>query len=111
MGTTIGMLALSLSPSAAAPFASLSKETREIFLQGLSTSMVGLKRKAFVSLRQLICIKAVRRENSLFSYICPIKNKHNVLVSKMYSLFFSIFLLLLFDFFFSSSFLYNKSSF
>ena len=69
MGTTIGMLALSLSPSAAAPFASLSKETREIFLQGLSTSMIGLKRKAFVALRQLICIKAVRREFLFFLYV------------------------------------------
>ena len=94
MGTTIGMLALSLSPSAAAPFASLSKETREIFLQGLSTSMIGLKRKAFVALRQLICIKAVRREFFVFP-ICPIKKQTACVGIKNVLTFFSIFLLLL----------------
>jgi hypothetical protein len=58
MGTTAGMLALSLSISCASPFYDLPFETRESFLIGLNQSIIGLKRKAFVSLRQLICIKA-----------------------------------------------------
>ena len=58
MSTTAGMLALSLSFQCAAPFYALNFTSRELFLQGLNNSMIGLKRKAFVSLRQLICIKA-----------------------------------------------------
>ena len=58
MSTTAGMLALSFSFKCAAPFYDLNFQKRELFLIGLNESMIGLKRKAFVSLRQLICIKA-----------------------------------------------------
>ena len=58
MSTTAGMLALSLSFQCAAPFSDLNFEARESFLISLNESIIGLKRKAFVSLRQLICIKA-----------------------------------------------------
>jgi long-chain-alcohol oxidase len=58
MSTSVGMLALSLSLSSSQPFYKLNYTLREKFLQDLSHSMIGLKRKAYLSLRQLICIKA-----------------------------------------------------
>ena len=58
MGSSVGMLALTLSPSLAGPFHTLNPQQREEVIVGLSNSMLGPKRKAFASLKQLICLQA-----------------------------------------------------
>ena len=58
MGSTLGMLALTGSPSLAGPFATLPRDARERALAGFATSALAPKRKAFAALKQLICVKA-----------------------------------------------------
>lgn len=58
MGTSAGMLALTTSPSLAAPFQDLTSEQRQQVLAGFADSLIAAKRKAFVSLKQFICLQA-----------------------------------------------------
>jgi len=62
MSTRLGMLVLC---GATAPFASLPPTERERCLASLRDSMFGQKRKIFVSLKSLVCVKALARDNSL----------------------------------------------
>jgi len=58
MGSSAGMLALTLTPALAAPFAELSAAARQRAFGGFAKSMIGPKRKAFTALKQLVAVKA-----------------------------------------------------